>query len=168
MSPRLHPARDAHVPGCHPGPSLGRTAALLAAMLLAVGCSTPQAPDAALIEELRPAVMATVVAMDVPAAERPSARDLDAQLQVLSCRVTPAHAAAIRAGTHGRSAALADWRELLRRRASLHATQEPPRLLAWLVTHEPWTTGQALLAEALLRQYENEAGLTTAETGLAR
>jgi hypothetical protein len=143
-------------------------AALLAAVLLAAGCSTPQAPDAALIDELRPAVEATVAAMALPAAEQPSARDLDAQLQMLSCRVTPAHAAAIRAGTHGRAALLADWRDLLGRRATLQRTQQPPRLLAWLVAHEPWSTGQALLAEALLRQYENEAGLDAPDPVLAR
>lgn len=143
-------------------------ATLLTALLLAVGCSTPQAPDAALIDELRPAAEATVAAMGLPEGERPSARELDAQLQVLSCRVTPAHAAAIRAGTHGRNAALADWHELLRRRATLQRTLEPPRLLAWLVAHEPWSIGQGLLAEALLRQYESEAGLEAPEPGLAR
>ena len=151
----------------HP-PHAALRAALLAALVLVAGCSTPQAPDAALIEELRPAVETTVAAMALPAAEQPSARDLDAQLQVLSCRVTPAHAAAIRAGTHGRNAALADWRELQGRRATLRATQEPPRLLVWLVAHEPWTTGQGLLAEALLRQYESEAGLAAPEPELAR
>ncbi len=164
MPPRPRSARAAPYRGLRVGP----WAALLAALVLVTGCSTPQAPDAALIEELRPAAAETIAAMALPTAELPSARDLDAQLQVLSCRVTPAHAAAIRAGTHDRSAALADWRELLRRRASLQRTQEPPRLLAYLVAHEPWTTGQGLLAEALLRQYENEAGLTAAETGLAR
>nr|MBA3938618.1 hypothetical protein [Planctomycetota bacterium] len=92
MPPRPRPGRAAHHAGLH--------AALLAAILLATGCSTPQAPDAALIEELRPAVVATLAAMALPVAEQPSARDLDAQLQVLSCRVTAEHAAAIRAGTH--------------------------------------------------------------------
>lgn len=124
------------------------------------GCTQHQPPDDTLSVELRRASEATMTAMAVPEAQRPSGRALDDQVRLLACRLDAAQADSVRAGRVARTAVVTEYRETLKRRAARESSALPPKLLTHLVEQTAtWSVDQTLLAAALLAQYQDEAKL---------
>jgi len=137
-------------------------AAVLAALL--AGCVHQQAPDDALVAELLKAAQATLA--ELPAERRPAERELSGRVEVIASHAHQRHVAAVRAGTLTQVELLEAFHATLHRRsAGDHA--EPPLLLTLLEhAHAPWSIGQCLLFDALLAQYQQEAGLERPEAEL--
>ena len=141
---------------------------VLVVLVALVGCKAHTPPDSAVASRLRPVVEATCVAMALPAAQRPTGRALDDQIGLLAMRLSDERVRQIDAGTLDRVAIIDGYRAALARRAERHSRAEPPRLLAFLVEQPQWSVDQALLAAALLAQYEHEAKLAPPPPGLAQ
>lgn len=142
--------RRAHLVG-----PVGAAALALAALL--AGCVHHQAPDDALVAELLGAARATLE--QLPSAGRPDERELTDRVALIASHAQERHVAAVRAGTLTQAGLLDAFHATLHRRArGDHAA--PPLLLTLLErAGAPWSIGQCLLFDALLAQYQQEAGL---------
>ncbi len=131
-----------------------RAGALAAAL---AGCVHQQAPDEALVAELLVAARATLAAL--PPERRPDERELGDRVELIASHAQERHVAAVRAGTLTEAGLLEAFHATLHRRtAGDHV--EPPLLLSLLErASAPWSIGQCLLFDALLAQYQQEAGL---------
>jgi len=135
-------------------------AALVILVVLLVGCQAPPSPDKATVADLRAGVIATLDAMGLPAAERPSERALSDNVGLLAIQSPPERLALIRAGTLGADSVVRAARDRLfvfaRERPSLKA----PAMLAWLASNpQGLTTAQLMVLDALTSQLEREAKL---------
>jgi hypothetical protein len=137
-------------------------AVVLAAAL--AGCVHQQAPDEALVAELLGAARATLAAL--PPERRPDERELSSRVELIASHAHERHVAAVRAGTLTQGGLLEAFHATLHRRAAGDRA-EPPLLLT-LLEHAsaPWSIGQCLLFDALLAQYQQEAGLERPEAEL--
>ena len=140
-----------------------RIRGLILAVVLA-GCSQHQAADEALVAELTTAARATLMAL--PSTERPGERELGERVELIAAHAVPERIRLVRAGTLTQALLLDDLHATLLRRAADDANQ-PPQLLTMLQhAPAPWTTGQCLLFDALLHQYQEEAALIKPHGGL--
>jgi hypothetical protein len=133
---------------------------IIVAVLLA-GCTPPPTPDPAIGRELRSGIAATLDAMAMPAAERPSERALGDHVGLLSIQSPPERQALIRAGALGPDAVVGAARDRLFAFTRDRPGLTPPSLLVWLANHpRGLDTNQLLLLDALTSQLEREAKLT--------
>jgi hypothetical protein len=151
----------------HPSPAPASAPALLALLAaLLAGCVHQQAPDDALVAELLAAARSTLA--EQPAVARPDERELSGRVEVIASHAQSRHVAAVRAGTLTQGGLLEAFHATLHRRAATDRA-EPPLLLTMLEhASAPWSIGQCLLFDALLVQYQQEAGLERPEPELAR
>jgi hypothetical protein len=133
-------------------------------VLVLTGCSKHQGADDALVAELVVAARQTISAL--PEASRPTDRELSERVELIACHAVPARVAAVRAGQLTQSTLVDELHATLGRRAADdHA--EPPIILTLLEhAQSPWSTAQALLFDALLLSYQEEAGLSRPHAGL--
>jgi hypothetical protein len=137
-------------------------AGLLAALL--AGCVHQQAPDDALVAELLGAARATLA--ELPPERRPDERELSGRVELIASHAHQGHVAAVRAGTLDQAGLLDAFHATLHRRQPGDRA-EPPLLLTLLEqARSPWSIGQCLLFDALLAQYQQEAGLERPEAEL--
>ncbi|MBA3698404.1 MAG: hypothetical protein H0W78_06095 [Planctomycetes bacterium] len=123
-----------------------------------IGCKAHQPPDDAVAVRLRSVVVDTCTAMRMD--QQPSGRVLDDQVGLLTMRLSADQVQKITGGTIDRAVVVQGYRAALARRAERQSRSAPPRLLVFLVDHQPqWSNDQTLLAAALLAQYEHEAKL---------
>lgn len=123
-----------------------------------IGCKAHQPPDDAVKVRLRSVVVDTCTAMRLE--QQPSGRALDDQVGLLAMRLSAEQVRQIADGTIDRPVVVQGYRAALARRAERQSRSAPPRLLVFLVDHQPqWSNDQTLLAAALLAQYEHEARL---------
>jgi hypothetical protein len=134
---------------------VGPAALALAALLS--GCVHHQAPDDALVAELLGAARTTLA--ELPPEARPDERELSGRVELIASHAQERHVAAVRAGTLTQVGLLEAFHATLHRRR-VDDRAAPPQLLALLErASAPWSIGQCLLFDALLAQYQQEAGL---------
>jgi hypothetical protein len=133
-------------------------------MIVLAGCSQHHGADEALVEEMLQAARLTIT--ELPAASRPTDRELSERVELIAAHALEPRIRAVRAGTLTQAGLRADLQATLARRAPDDRT-EPPLLLTLLERSQAtWSAGQALLFDALLRQYQEEAGLTKPQAEL--
>lgn len=132
--------------------------------LVLIGCSKHQGADDAFVSELVSAARLTLSAL--PETSRPGDRELSERIELIAAHATPAHVEAVRAGHLTQAALIDELHATLHRRAAGDHV-EPPLLLSLLEKAQtPWSIAQALLFDALLNQYQEEAGLSRPKAGL--
>jgi hypothetical protein len=134
-----------------------------------VSCTAHTPPDDAVAMQIAKAVEVTVVAMELPAEQRPGGNILASQSRLLACRLTPERVTLLHAGKLDRVSVIDGYNDALKRRAAKQSTAQAPTLLVFLVEKLPqWSIDQTILAAALLAQFEDEAHLVLPTTDLAR
>jgi hypothetical protein len=129
-------------------------------LVLLAGCVPPPDIDPQVRGELRAAAAATVAAMDLPAAERPSEHALDDSAGLLAIQSPAARQQLIREGRIGRETVLGRARDSMAQLARDRSGLVAPAMLTWLVGHGvDLDTGQLLLTDALTAQLRREAHL---------